>query len=222
MCYKKCPPSGLARDGKPCEVLCIERSTIRELPLESAENIASEFLRKKGIEPNRFTKEELRSGKTPDFRVCSSGNLLFYTEVKEIAHDSWLDDLFEDAPPGALVGGVRNDSSFNLISSKIHEAVGQFDAVNSERACPNVLVFVNRHKRLNVTHLDNVLSGNFVDTRGGRHPIYRKFSEGRISDEKSRVTLYVWLDDDAEFYSVNERRPEEIKLLASFFGFKTS
>lgn len=85
------------------------------------------FLKTMKLEPLRFSKEELKASKTPEFRVYKDGKLICYCEVKSI-----FDDNFE---------GVRPDPTYNTIQNKIHEAVKQFDSVNPFHDYPNVLAF---------------------------------------------------------------------------------
>jgi hypothetical protein len=105
------------------------------------------YLEELGFTSRNFSKTEKRSGKTPDFRVFSGEEIIFYCEVKSISKDHWLRNRLEEqsksAAPNEFAGGARNDPVFNRVSSDIHEAVKQFDAVNKDLIHPNVLAFVN-------------------------------------------------------------------------------
>ena len=144
----------------------------------------------------RFSKVEMRAGKTPDFRVSRNDEFQFYCEVKSSPADRWLDRQFNVDAPGDLVGGVRNDPIFNRLTSDIHEALKQFDAVNENQKHPNVLALVNHDDMCGFNDLLAILTGNFYANDGTVHPIYRQFSHGRIEDEKGKVHLFVWLDDN--------------------------
>ena len=43
--------------------------------------------------------------------------------------------------------------------------------------------------------LFGVQTGNFFAEVRSRHPIYTRFSEDRISSERSDVDVYVWMDE---------------------------
>lgn len=74
------------------------------------------YLASFGLRVERFTKAEMRQGRTPDFRVYAGHELAFYCEVKTAQEDEWLDEQLAAAPPLALVGGSRPDSTYNRIS----------------------------------------------------------------------------------------------------------
>lgn len=165
------------------------------LPLDPNETKVKDYLEERGFALERFRKEDTRVGKTPDFRVFRNGEFLFYCEVKSSSQDQWLDEQLKHAVRGELVGGGRSDPTFNRLANHIHEAVKQFDAVNEGQTHPNVLAFVNHDVMSGFNDLLGILTGNFYADDGIVHPIYRKFSHGRIKNEKERVHLYIWLDD---------------------------
>lgn len=163
--------------------------------MDADEERVKGFLESKGLAPERFTKGEVRAGKTPDFRVLLDGGLQFFCEVKSSPEDRWLDEQLEEAEAGQLVGGERNDPIFNRLTSDIHQAMKQFDAVNGECAVPNVLSLVNHDEMCGFNDLLAILTGNFYAENGAIHQIYRQFSHGRIREEKRRIDLFIWLDD---------------------------
>ncbi len=168
------------------------------------EKRATDYLESRGLTAERFSKAETGTGKTPDFRVFRNGELLFYCEVKSSAEDRWLDDQLNNAAPGELVGGARNDPVFNRLTSHVHGAVKQFDAVNKNNKYPNVLAFVNHDHMCGFNDLLGILTGNLYANDGTAHPIYRQFSHGRIKNEKGKIHLFIWLDDhrpDRLFFS---------------------
>lgn len=148
-----------------------------------------------GLTCKEFTKEEKRKGKTPDFRVYKNDDLLFYCEVKTREKDCWLDEKLDNAEQGEIIGGICNDPIFNSLSTNIHTAVKQFDAVNPEQDVPNVLALVNHDKNYGFNDLLETVTGNFYSENGGVDPISKQYSEGRIKDEKGRIDLFIWLDD---------------------------
>ncbi len=42
-----------------------------------------------------------------------------------------------------------------------------------------------------------ILTGNFYANDGTSHLTYQQFSHGRINDEKGKIHLFIWLDDQA-------------------------
>jgi hypothetical protein len=155
------------------------------------------FLRDRGLEVQKFLKSDLRAGKTPDFKVLDrkSGKLLFYCEVKSIGKDNWLDEKIAEVPSGQIAGGLRNDPIFNRLTTDIYQSIKQFDTVNPDISISNVLVFVNHDDFCGFLDLIGVLTGNAMTENSGAMPIYRLYSEGRIKEKKSRIHLFIWLDD---------------------------
>jgi len=85
------------------------------------EQFAEELCRCHGLKPERFSKEELRRGKTPDYRAFRAGELVLYCEAKHIQLDTWLDDKLEEAAPLELVGGLRPDPIYNRLAEHVHK-----------------------------------------------------------------------------------------------------
>ncbi len=141
----------------------------------------SEFLSARGLTATLFTSEERQAGKTPDFRVFTGNSLAFFCEVKSVI--------------AGEIGGCQKDPTFNRLTNDLHTAAKQFDAVNPDAEVPNVLALVNHDRLCGFLDLIAVLTGNFIAEDGENHPIYRKFSEGRIKDEKARIHMVIWLDD---------------------------
>jgi hypothetical protein len=154
-----------------------------------------EFFAQYGLTCVRYTKDELRAGKTPDFKVYKGEEFVLYAESKHAQEDTWLGDQLKAAPPFAIVGGSRPDPIFNRLSTYIHEAVKQFDAVNPNHEYPNVLVFTSSDRHCTMADLVSVLTGNFYAESGLVEPMYKQISEGRIKYEKHMIDLYVWCND---------------------------
>src|ERR1700694_206975 len=91
----------------------------------------------------RFTENEKRQDRTPDFCVFAGDEVAFYCEVKTAQEDERLDQQLAKVLPG----GSRNDSTYNRVSGHIHSAVGQFDAVNPAMERPSVLAIVTPFAR---------------------------------------------------------------------------
>ncbi len=162
--------------------------------MKADEDRLSLYLENFELITKRFTKTEMRASKTPDFRVVRDGELIFFCEVKSSPPDRWLDEQLE-AAPDEIAGGLRSDPIFNRLSTDIHTAVKQLDAVNSDQMYPNVLALVNHDDMCGFNDLLGVLTGNFYGDDGSKYPIYQQFAQGRIKDEKHRIHLFIWLDD---------------------------
>ncbi len=118
-----------------------------------------------------------------------------------------------------VMGGARNDPAYNRLTDDIHEAVKQLDAVNQELTHPNVLAFSNNPgSDCDYGNLLGVLTGHFFADSGKPFPIYTRYSEGRIRDEKSRINLYIWIEDDGKpyFFFPDINREHERKLCRWF------
>ena len=80
--------------------------------------LVSNWLADNGLRAIRFQSVETELGKTPDFRVYVGDQHVAYCEVKS-PRDEWLDDLLAKATPLQIVGGVRDDPTFNRLSGHI-------------------------------------------------------------------------------------------------------
>lgn len=191
--------------------------------MKTDERLVVDFLFRRGLSTKEFTKEEKTKSKTPDFRVFSDDILVFFCEVKSIERDDWLKKLVENAPPGVIVAEGGKDPRYNRISSKIHEASQQFNAVNPHQEYPNVLIFANHDRYCSWSDLISITTGNFFAEGGRTYPIYRKFSEGRIQEEKFQINLYIWIDDNNdERYLFNFYEKKHLENLCKFFDTDSS
>ncbi len=186
-----------------------------------AEDKVNKFLSGYGLRSLKFDKEELRTGKTPDYRVYKDHDVLFsFCEVKNAQKDTWLDEKLEEAEPGEIAGGLRKDPVFNRLSAHIHKARKQFDAVNSDETLPNMLAFYNEDKQSGFLDLMAVTTGNFFAEGGAAFPIYKHISEGRIKEDIAKIHLFIWLDAYKPhrflFNTINSKFQSE---LCSTFGF---
>jgi len=166
-------------------------------PKIDGETRIEEYLNSHGLRVERFTKAEMRKSRTPDFRVYAGDELAFYCEVKTAQKDEWLEAQRVNSP-GMVVGGPRHDPTYNRVSSYIHQAVGQFDAVNPAMDYPNVLAIVNGDRQAGFTDLIQVVTGNAYCESGEVIPMFREYSEGRIREAKLRVHLFLWLGEWTE------------------------
>jgi hypothetical protein len=169
--------------------------------------LVAEWFAANGLYAQRFTDAEARAGKTPDFRLWRNSQHVAYCEVKS-PRDEWLDDQLKNAAPFQIVGGLREDPTFNRIAGLVRKAVKQLDAVNPERILPNIVVFVNWADASHFRDLDETLTGYLQLSDGSTTPTMLKVSEGRMRDEKRRIDAYVWFDG-------NRRKVEGIFLTQS-------
>jgi hypothetical protein len=187
------------------------------------EETICELLSSYSLLAERFSKEEGRQGKTPDFRVLLRETLQFFCEVKSIDKDTWLDKQLDKAPSGGIAGGKRKDPIYNRLTDDIHTAIKQFDAVNEHLNYPNVLAFVNHDEMCGFLDLIAVLTGNALTDDGKSLSLFKCFSEGRIRDEKKNIHLFIWVDDFKPkrllFGQTHERHHH---LLCSLFGIDPS
>jgi len=178
-----------------------------------------------GLETERFSHAETVAGRTPDFRVLQSDQLVAYCEVKS-PRDDWLDEQLDGAPAGQIVGGPRNDPTFNRIARHIEKAATQFDAVNPMRRVPNILAFVNHDKASNFPDLQETLTGHFHAEGGERFETMTHISEGRLGIPKHRIDLYAWIDAEkqrVQGYFFNQRTtPDFAPTLCTLFGLDLS
>ncbi len=163
--------------------------------MDEGELLAEKYLNDKDLSCSRFSKQEMRKSKTPDFRVSRNGEFELYCEVKTSKKDSWLNEQIEKVHVGCIAGGLRNDPIFNRLTSDVYQASKQFDAVNPHQVFPNVLAMVNKDENCGFLDLLAVLTGNFYSDDGTTHPICTQFSEGRIKERKERIHLYIWIDE---------------------------
>src|SRR5262249_25915483 len=174
--------------------------------MDTSEEKVERYLTKRGFRLERFSKAECRKGKTPDFRVFKDKEFAFFCEVKSVIPDNWL-------------GGSRSDPTYNRLTSDIEYAVKQFGAVNPDQEYPNVMAIVNQDIRTGFLDLIAVTTGNFVSVSGEMHPIYRKFSEGRIKEKKNQIHLFIWLDDhQADQLYFNLAAGDHLQRLCRHFG----
>jgi hypothetical protein len=178
-----------------------------------------------GLELHRFTHAETVARRTPDFRVFCSGNLVAFCEVKS-PRDDWLDNQLDAAPEGQIVGGLRDDPTFNRIARHVEKAATQFDAVNKSRQIPNVLIFVNHDPASHFGDLRETVTGMFHAEGGERFVTMANISEGRIAAAKQRIDLYVWIDvrkTRVQGYLFNQTAiPNHVKTLGDLFGLDIS
>lgn len=182
------------------------------------------ILSPRSLVAERFSHAETVAGRTPDFRVKREGHLVAFCEVKS-PRDDWLDDQLASAPSGVIVGGGRSDPTFNRIARHVQKAATQFDAVNSARAVPNILVFVNHADASHYGDLLETVTGQFYAESGERYVTLSHIADGILAEAKRRIDLYVWIDAKTrrvQGYLFNQEFPENAKALCATLGLDMS
>ena len=178
--------------------------------MDDGERKAQAYLGKLGLTPRSFSKEERKQSKTPDFRVFRGDAFVFYAEVKTIDAEQWSTQSTDESSEHAW-----QDPTYNRLATKVHEAARQFQAVNPDGQHPNVLIFVNFASSAKYGDLLSVVTGYLHSDDGGRRPIFGKYAEGRIRNERDDIDLYVWIDRDGKTYQLfNTLRPTRTERLA--------
>jgi hypothetical protein len=161
--------------------------------------LATTILATFGLTVSRFSKVEARSGKTPDFRVFFEDQLFAYCEVKSL-NDEWLAQQAAAAARAGSAGpygGCRREPVYNRVANQIYKAIKQLDAVNADRAVPNIIVLINYDAIADRDDLEIVMTG-CAQTDGGPLPIFRQISEGRLGTSKERADLCLWIEAESE------------------------
>jgi large subunit ribosomal protein L30 len=140
-----------------------------------------------GIAIERFSGEALRRGKTPDFKLVKHGSLRAYCELKS-PRDDFIFELPQDG------SAIRENLPFHRkLGSHIRYAAQQFDAVNPNRALPNILAFVNHSPDIARRHIHATVAG--LPGPDGR-PIFmlsRKMQE-QVLNAARKIDLFLWID----------------------------
>jgi len=160
------------------------------------------------------------AGRTPDFQVIHNGMPVAYCELKS-PRDECLDKLLDLARPCQIVGGGRNDPTFNRIGRLAQKAANQFRAVNAMRSMPNILVFVNHDDASVFGDLIETFTGMFHAADGTLHATMPQ-TASRLERVKSQIDLCVWIDGKtkkAQGYFFNQDAiPNYLNQLCALLG----
>ena len=186
------------------------RRWVSSIRMDSGERKATVYLSSLGLAARNFSKEERKLSKTPDFRVFRDDELVFFAEVKTIDPGQWISARLTQS-----AGPTWQDPTYNRLAAKVHDAARQFEAVNPDGQQANVLIFVNFAPSTTYGDLLSVLTGYLFTEDGRRRPLFAKYSEGRIRDDRDSIDLYVWIDrDDKSYQLFNTRRLTRARRLA--------
>jgi len=178
-------------------------------------DLVSAFFAERGLSVERFSHIDTQTGKTPDFKVIQSGEIVAFCEVKS-PNDPWLDTLLDKAPPLTIVGGARDDPTFNRIARHINKATKQFCAVNPTKDKFNILSFVNHDNGSTYNDLIEATTGFFYDERGNKHATVQHIADGIIGQSKMVIDLYIWFErrrSRSECVLFNLSDPERLRRL---------
>ena len=179
-------------------------------------DLVAAYLAARGLSAERFSKEEILIGKTPDFRVRKGGAIVAYCEVKAPQDDPWLDDLLRNAPPDTIVGGARPDPTFKRLTRHLKKSALQFAAVNPGRTELNVLAYVNHEDGSRYADLREVLTGYFHASNGRRFPTMRPPAEA------TEVDVYLWFEGAKGLMKgavINQADPERMRRACALLDF---
>src|SRR4030095_1382187 len=156
------------------------------------EQVIIEELSRQGLRVERFSKQELRAGQTPDFRVYRGDEFAFYCEVKDLNDaDPLWNHVREVAPGIKRAEQVRLGFIGDLaIVDKIEKAVGQFSAVDPARSQLRVLAFVNLHDRVYGDVLHELLYGS----ENGRWDWTTDEARVRVERVRMQIDAYWWIE----------------------------
>lgn len=175
-------------------------------------DLADELIfRPRRLDLQPFTHEEMVGRKTPDCRVLRAGELVAFTEIKS-PRDDWMAEQFDKAAPGQMVGGLRDDPIFNRIRRQIQKAAEQFEAVNTSRQHPNILVLVNHDTMADYRELRETVTGYFHADTGERFPTMKRQADRLI--ERNSIDAIAWIDArdrSVEGYMLNEQATPDFR-----------
>lgn len=141
-----------------------------------------------GIVPERYSDAELKSGKTPDFKLLRDGKLHGFCELKSPKDD------YVFGPPNEKGFAVReNVPHYRKLGSHIRHAAEQFKAKNPEHKLPNIMVFVNHAPDLERRDLIATIAGLAVPGGPSLGLLGTKMWR-QVADAARGIDLFLWID----------------------------
>lgn len=145
------------------------------------------YFKSKNIDARKFPKTSRK--KNPDFILNLENNPFGYCELKSIDPFYWPDNLPSCQPYESL----HNDSAFNAIQNKVHEASNQLKAVNPKHEIPNIILFINHHQGRGPGDLRTVITGQIsMADPDILWPVYAKRLLER--NDLSHIDYFIWID----------------------------
>lgn len=176
-----------------------------------------------GAVAQRYSKKDMLSGRTPDFKLMAGGKIVAFCEVKS-PHNDWYEKELPAALVGAeafqIVGGVQRDTTASRIARQVEKAASQFDAVNADHSIPNILAFVSNSSTIRVEDFWEAVTGEFDGI-----PTAKRISEGKLAIARARVDLFVWIDLSTrkiQQYIFSKGQPGRVTALCSLLGLDES
>jgi hypothetical protein len=159
----------------------------------------------------RYPKNQ-RHISAPDFRVSTPLNsFIFLCEVKSI--ESKENEF------------LLHNRVFNIFTTKIHEALGQFISVNCNHLVPNVITWVSKDFRIECNKFREFLQGHISVPKDGDDKIIvdlRKISQSRIKNEVMEIDLFILLQGNhPTFFFTGRDKNYVAKLMRVFHLDKT-
>jgi ribosomal protein L30 len=158
---------------------------------DEAQDVA--LMRRLAFDPNGIVLEpysdaELKTGKTPDFKLRKDGNLCGFCEMK-----SPRDDYVFGPPDEKGIAVRKNIPYYRKLGSHIRQAAWQFDAVSPGHKRPNILVFVNHASDIERRDVIATVTGIPVP-RGRPLELLSAKMQRQVRVAAGRIDLILWID----------------------------
>jgi hypothetical protein len=147
-----------------------------------------------------FERIPTDQAKTPDGWILKYNQRRALCEIKSPRDDELIDKLdaarADDLDAQLVSAGiVRIDNlAARRLAGHVKAAVTQFNAVNRDRAFPNVLIFVSHADGWHAGDLHEALSGYFHSEGGQKFPTEQKTARQIGDARRNGIDLYIWID----------------------------
>lgn len=153
--------------------------------MRSGENIISDFLELFGYKPKRFSKDEMKSGRAPDFKVYVGDDLSFYCEEKTFINSS---GFYENQSEKLIIIIEKGSTKSNRLVHQFRESIKQFKAVNPRHKTLNIVAVVNHDETFFPDEIKELFQGYAIMHNDAMICCIPAASRKRISSELS------WID----------------------------